>query len=317
MLPTQSINSSPWPRPGRGSASVPHLWLSQPVAILMNRPHFTCTSVFFLRGRYFFIPVCSAWFTESKSVCWETTKVSKVVFSSLFPSPFNGQTIATATRSRRYSCQFPAQTNTLQRARHFFYLPRRHFKPIFGLRTFPLFLFLSFRCVILLIFYFSCAINLFLFFVFIGIRLFLFLVFSFWRILLSGKCIFLNTRFKLHWSLCQPTDCIITARARDSGHPGRLIMQKRCFLYFSEALSWPCMALNDCFFCSQLVLKTQSTFGDVLVRCLHWKRSRFERLSPLPESPVSCGRGQASWPEQQIKGDIFKRTNPSHAGGIW
>ena len=26
----------------------------------------------------------SAWFTESKSVCWETTKVSKVVFSSLF-----------------------------------------------------------------------------------------------------------------------------------------------------------------------------------------------------------------------------------------
>ena len=39
MLPTQSIHSSPWPRLGRGSASVPHLWLSQPVAILMNRHH--------------------------------------------------------------------------------------------------------------------------------------------------------------------------------------------------------------------------------------------------------------------------------------
>ena len=36
---TQSIHWSPGPRPGRGSASVPHLWLSQPVAILMNRPH--------------------------------------------------------------------------------------------------------------------------------------------------------------------------------------------------------------------------------------------------------------------------------------
>ena len=30
------------------------------------------------------LPMYSPWFTESKSVCWETTKVSKVVFSSLF-----------------------------------------------------------------------------------------------------------------------------------------------------------------------------------------------------------------------------------------
>ena len=37
-------------------------------------------------------------------------------------------------------------------------------------------------------------------------------------------------------------------------------------------------------------------FGDVLVQRWHWKKSRFERLSPLPESPVSRNRsGSVVW----------------------
>ena len=58
--------------------------------------------------------------------------------------------------------------------------------------------------------------------------------------------------------------------------------KKRCFLYFSEALSWPSMALNDCLFFPM--------FDDVLVRRWDRKKSRLERLSPLPELPVSCNR---------------------------
>ena len=73
------------------------------------------------------------------------------------------------------------------------------------------------------------------------------------------------------------------------GIPGVCSCKKHCFLYFSEALSLPSMALNDCFF-FQLAWKTQLMFGDVLVQHWHWKKSRFERLSPLPESPVSRNR---------------------------
>ena len=47
--------------------------------------------------------------------------VQSCLFVAFFLSPYNGQTIATATRSRRTSCQFPAQTNALQRVRHFFF----------------------------------------------------------------------------------------------------------------------------------------------------------------------------------------------------
>ena len=36
------------------------------------------------------------------------------------------------------------------------------------------------------------------------------------------------------------------------GIPAVRSCKKRCFLYFSEALSWPSMALNDCFFFSLL-----------------------------------------------------------------
>ena len=100
---------------------------------------------FFWGGSDFFTPICSAWFTESKSVCWETTKVSKVVFSSLFFShritvkPLPRQLDLAAA-----SCHFPAQTNTLQRVRHFFfYLRRPRFKPILGSRDF-LYFFSSF-----------------------------------------------------------------------------------------------------------------------------------------------------------------------------
>ena len=64
---------------------------------------------------------------------------------------------------------------------------------------------------------------------------------------------------------------------------------EHCFLYFSEALSLPSMALNDCFFL-QIAWKTESTCGHVLVQGWHWKKSWYERFSPLPESPVSRNR---------------------------
>ena len=73
--------------------------------------------------------------------------MSKVVFSSLFFShritvkPLPRQLDLAAA-----SCHFPAQTNTLERVRHFFfYLRRRRFKPILGskdfLYFFPVFVF--------------------------------------------------------------------------------------------------------------------------------------------------------------------------------
>ena len=141
-----------------------------------------------------------AWFTESKSVCWETTKVSKVVFSSLFfLSPYNGQTIATATRSRRTSCQFPAQTNALQRVRHFF----SFFFTFWDVGSSPslvqeaFFLFSSFWMLLgffLFLFYFLlcfiiCFMNLTVYVV-VG-NLFLFLVFIFWKNFMSAKFIFM------------------------------------------------------------------------------------------------------------------------------
>ena len=52
MLPTQSILWSLWPRPGRRSESVSHLWLSQPVAILMNRPHWAFCSSFVVNWHF-------------------------------------------------------------------------------------------------------------------------------------------------------------------------------------------------------------------------------------------------------------------------
>ena len=140
---------------------------------------------FFWGGSDFFTPICSAWFTESKTVCWETTKVSKVVFSSLFFS--HRITVKPLPRQLELaaaSCHFPAQTNTLQRVRHFFFtfgdvgsspsLVRGIFCTFFQ--------FLSFRCV----FFFYLFIFLLhrsgsFFFVFIG-NPFLFLVFIFWRI---------------------------------------------------------------------------------------------------------------------------------------
>ena len=39
-------------------------------------------------------------------------------------------------------------------------------------------------------------------------------------------------------------------RARGSGHPGRSIMQDALLSVLSEALSWPSMALNNCYFFS-------------------------------------------------------------------
>ena len=61
------------------------------------------------------------------------------------------------------------------------------------------------------------------------------------------------------------------------GIPAVRSCKERCFLYFSEALSWPGMALNDCFF-FQLALKTQLMFDDVLARRWYRKKSRLERL---------------------------------------
>ena len=56
----------------------------------------------------------------------------------------------------------------------------------------------------------------------------------------------------------------------------------------------------------QRAWKIQSMFGDVLVQRWHWKKSRFEWLSPLSESPVSRNRSGSvvlTWPELR-KGDI-------------
>ena len=68
------------------------------------------------------------------------------------------------------------------------------------------------------------------------------------------------------------------------------------------------MALNDCFF-FQLAWKTQLMFGDVLVQRWHWKKSRFERLSPLPESPVPRNRSGSvlTWASQRrhSRGTIY------------
>ena len=91
----------------------------------------------------------SPWFTESKSVCWETTKVSKVVFSSLFffhritvkPSPRQldqGALLANFLHKRTL-CSVCAIFF------FFFNLPRRRFKPFFGSRGF-FFCFRLFEC---------------------------------------------------------------------------------------------------------------------------------------------------------------------------
>ena len=136
----------------------------------------------------------SAWFTESKSVCWETTKVSKVVFSSLFF--FHRITVKLSPRQLDLGAllaNFLHKTNALQRVRHFFFdLPRRRFKPFFGSRDF--FVFFCFRlfecCCVFLFFYFYfllcfliCFMNLTVYVV-VG-NLFLFLVF----ILLEEFCL--------------------------------------------------------------------------------------------------------------------------------
>ena len=52
-------------------------------------------------------------------------------------------------------------------------------------------------------------------------------------------------------------------------------------------------------------------FGDVLHQRVNWEKSRFERLSPLPESPISHHRsGQSSWPEIR-KGHIHEEQSIS------
>ena len=90
----------------------------------------------------------------------------KVVFSSLFFShritvkPLPRQLDLAAA-----SCHFPAQTNTLQRVRHFFfYLRRRRFKPILGSRDFlyffPVFVFSLRLFIYLFIYLFFCFIDL-------------------------------------------------------------------------------------------------------------------------------------------------------------
>ena len=73
------------------------------------------------------------------------------------------------------------------------------------------------------------------------------------------------------------------------GVPAVRSCKKHRFLYFSEALSWLSMALNDCFF-FQLARNTQSTFGDVLVQRWHWKRPDLSDSPPMPKSSVSCHR---------------------------
>ena len=93
------------------------------------------------------------------------------------------------------------------------------------------------------------------------------------------------------------------------GIPAVRSCKKRCFLYFYEALSWPRMALNDCFF-FQLAWKTQSMCDDVLLRRWIRKKSGLERLSPLPEStsPVSRNRsGSVCWAPQgrHSRGTIY------------
>ena len=46
-------------------------------------------------------------------------------------------------------------------------------------------------------------------------------------------------------------------------------------------------------------------FGEVLIQRWHWKKSRFERLSPLPESPVLRNRsGSVVVTSELRKGDI-------------
>ena len=142
----------------------------------------------------------SAWFTESKSVCWETTKVSKVVFSSLFffhritvkPSPRQldqGALLANFLHKRTL-CSVCAI--------FFFFLPSETsvqallwFKGLF-------FCFRLFECCCVLFFHFIlffllcfiiCFMNLTVYVV-VG-NLFLFLVFIFWINFMSAKFIFM------------------------------------------------------------------------------------------------------------------------------
>ena len=49
---------------------------------------------------------------------------------------------------------------------------------------------------------------------------------------------------------------VITAWARGSGIPAVRSCKKHCFLFFSEALSLPSMALNDCYFFSSCLKNT-------------------------------------------------------------
>ena len=143
----------------------------------------------------------SAWFTESKSVCWETTKVSKVVFSSLFffhritvkPSPRQldqGALLANFLHKRTL-CSVCAIF-------FFFNLLGRRFKPFFGSRGF-FFCFRLFECCcvffffIFILFFLLCFIICFMnltVYVVVG-NLFLFLVFIFWKNFMSAKFIFM------------------------------------------------------------------------------------------------------------------------------
>ena len=62
-------------------------------------------------------------------------------------------------------------------------------------------------------------------------------------------------------------------------------------------------------------------FGDMLVERWHWKKSRFERLSPLPEWPVSGSQSlRVSRLVLNSARETFKRNNLSHARGkmlVW
>ena len=85
------------------------------------------------------------------------------------------------------------------------------------------------------------------------------------------------------------------------------------------------MALYDCFFFSAC-LKDTVNVDDVLVQRWHWKKSRFERLSPLPESPLASLSLSQSLRVSRLDLSMssaratFKRNNLSHARGkmlVW
>ena len=143
----------------------------------------------------------SAWFTESKSVCWETTKVSKVVFSSLFffhritvkPSPRQldqGALLANFLHKRTLCSVCAIFFLTFRDVGSSPSLVQGAFFSVFvSLNVVAFFFFFSFLFYFFLLCFIMCFMNLTVYVV-VG-NLFLFLVFIIWKNFMSAKFIFM------------------------------------------------------------------------------------------------------------------------------